>query len=449
MDNLKFQNHFGIGANPNSLEKPADFASMMQISDGFAANNLMKSNKIIETLGEYQKSKKNETELFEKIRKNLVGEYAKGLEARAKIAMNAKSSFHERLVWFWSNHFAVSADNIQMRALASSYEFEAIRPNIMGSFHQLMFAAITHPAMLIYLNQARSIGPNSKFAGFRAKNKNAEKIGINENLAREILELHTLGVHGGYTQKDVTEFAKAMTGLTIMNEQAKKRKFAPQNVELGQSYFEAGLHEPGQFEVLGEKYSGDNSVFMIFEKLAVHPSTALNIATKLARHFAGDNPPTSLVTRLRDKFLSTKGDLKALYSELLNAPECFDLNAKKFKNPWEWLISALRLSKDPKISEIDLPIVLRDLGMNVWQPGSPKGFDDIEDAWAAPNALVHRVETANIIASNFEFSLPPLQLAQKVLGNQLSSHTAQVISRAESQNVGYALLILSPEFLRR
>lgn len=441
------QNHFGTGINP-LRNSASDFVISLENSSlqyDFIYD-MKSSNEIFILYNKYQKQKKLDKESAKTTKQILSQEYELGLRNRANLALNSDHQFLERMVWFWSNHFAISADNVLVRSLAASYEFEAIRPNIGTNFHQLLVAAITHPAMLIYLNQWRSFGPNSQFV--TPGNAKKKKIGINENLAREILELHTLGVDGGYSQKDVTEFARAMTGLTIMSEQFQKRNFGYKGLKFGQSYYEPAIHEPGKFNVLGKSYRGHKALFQILKDLANHPSTAYNISVKLARQFAGDSPPNSLIERLKSIFIETKGDLKSLYRELLQAPECQSDNALKFKNPWEWLISSMKLTKQPKLHKFDYQGILRDLGMNIWQPGSPKGFDDFEDAWASPNSLMHRIEVANILASKFEFKNSPLSLMKTVLP-ETAKTSIETISRAESEQVAFALILLCPEFLRR
>lgn len=453
------QNRFGLGVNPKEpsiknvqewfLNQPKHFQIRPQI-----LNNSPTSKAIVKEYLELQVKKrqnKDNPEVFKREQKLLRDIYVKEINNRLQIAISSKAPFIERLVHFWSNHFAISADKIEIRALAGAYEYEAIRPNVLGNFRDLIRGVVTHPAMLGYLDQIQSIGPNSIAGQRRQKNNPDKEIGLNENLAREILELHTMGVHGGYSQNDVTEFAKALTGFSVANLKRNQFSRANNQVEVGSFVFEPLAHEPGTRVILGKKYSQNNieQAAAILEDISKHPSTALNIATKLARHFAGDNPPQSLINKLKQSFIATNGDLKSLYQTLIDAPECWVQNDIKFKTPWEWLVSSLRAMGIEDTMRVDAQTVFQNLGQAIWQPKSPKGFDDIEDAWAAPDALLRRVETANLIAINFDAPFSPNDLAPKLLGAQLSAHTKIAISRAETTQSGIALLLISPEFLRR
>ncbi len=224
--------------------------------------------------------------------------YLEEAGARLKAALNSDFGFTERLVWFWSNHFCVSADKGQVRPLCGAFEREAIRPHVLGKFSDMLLAVELHPAMLLYLDNARSIGPGS-FAGQRRGK------GLNENLAREILELHTLGVRTGYSQDDVTNFAKVITGWSIVP--------LKQDLEhSGEFVFNQRMHEPGPQRVIDREYEdrGFEQGRAVLQRLAGHPSTANHIARKLVRHFVSDDPPQPLVDRLSKRFLDTGGDLK-------------------------------------------------------------------------------------------------------------------------------------------
>lgn len=459
MDAIIAQNRFGLGINPKDA-KPNDSKSWLlnQFSQYIAKptilNSSHKSNEILHQAfltNELKRKNPQDPKVKAQEKKLLRDIYFGEIDNRLAIASSTKTPFLERLVHFWANHFAISADKIQVRAIAGAFEIEAIRPNILGNFRDLLVSVVTHPAMMIYLDQPQSIGPNSVAGQRRQKNNPAKEIGINENLAREILELHTLGVNGGYNQEDVTEFAKALTGFSIINLRRDKFGKLPANAQIGDFIFENNAHETGARYIMGKKYTqeGINQPAAILETLASHPSTALNIATKLARHFGGDNPPQSLINKLKQSFIQSNGDLKSIYTTLINAPECQNPLPLKFKSPWEWLISSTRAMAIDDFSRIDAQIVMQNLGQVVWQPKSPKGFDDIEDAWAAPDAILRRVETANLMTINFDPPFAPIELAQKILGNQLSDHTKTIISRAESIQSATALLLISPEFLRR
>lgn len=385
---------------------------------------------------------------YENLRRFYIG----AVNARVQTSLNSATPFMERLVHFWSNHFAVSVDKIMVRALAGSYEFEAIRPNVTLKFRDMLLAAITHPAMLDFLDQNRSIGPSSRFVANRANRDGANSeraVGLNENLAREIMELHTLGVHGGYSQADVTEFAKALTGFTIMSE--RRSQLAGARVEVGKFYFEPNIHEPGTRTIMGRSYRQDDGTqaLAIIDFLIAHPSTARNIATKLARHFTTDNPPQRLIDALAADFMRTGGDLPSLYQVLISSPDIMNTNNSKFKSPWDWLISSMRGLGFDSADNIDSSLIMQNLGQAVWQPKSPKGYDDIDAAWVAPDALTRRIELAWQLSLRAKTSLSPSQLADKLIGTELDSHTKTAISRAESPSSGFALLIVSPQFMRR
>lgn len=456
MDEIIAKNRFGLGIKPNENDIFQNINWFEKQTQSYEAkpkslNSSQNSKEIVRQYIEVQELKrknKDNPQVFKKEQKILRDIYVTEANNRLNISVNTKTPFIDRMVHFWSNHFAVSADKIEVRALAGAYENEAIRPNVLGNFRDLIRGVVTHPAMLAYLDQIQSIGPNSMAGQRRSQNNPDKEIGLNENLAREIFELHTLGVNGGYTQSDVTEFARALTGFTIAN--GKGRRFS-NNGDIGSFVFEPLMHEPGSRTIMGKKFnqSGADQGAAILEFVASHPSTAKNIATKLARHFAGDNPPQTLIDKLKQSFISSNGDLKSIYLTLINSPECWANNNVKFKTPWEWLVSSLRAMGINDTSRIDTPTVLENLGQAMWQPKSPKGFDDIEDAWAAPDALLRRAETANLIAKYFDAPLNPNQLAPKLLGTHLSEHTRIAISRAESIQSGTALLLISPEFLRR
>lgn len=379
--------------------------------------------------------------------------YLSASSARLAAALQSDTPFAERLVHFWSNHFAVSADKQPVVPLAGNYEFEAIRPYIMGSFLDLLTAAVLHPAMLLFLDQAQSIGPNSALAGRAARRRNGEapKLGLNENLAREILELHTLGVRTGYTQQDVTELARALTGWVVAG-LGRERLARLIEGKPGQTLFVAALHEPGARSILGRRYSdsGIAQVAMILRDLAQSPATARHLATKLARHFSADDPPPALIARLEHAYLDSNGDLPTLYRALAASNEAWDPARAKFRNPWDWTVAALRASGTRQLpGRRGIAAVMQQLGQPVWRPGSPAGFGDTTADWAGPGALINRVEVAQQIASRVGNALDPRALARQVLPDGLSSETAQAVARADQPTTGLALLLASPEFLRR
>ncbi|GAA0741597.1 DUF1800 domain-containing protein [Sphingomonas sp. ABOLD] len=379
--------------------------------------------------------------------------YNGAVTARALAALQSPAPFAERLVHFWANHFAVSGDKMEVTNLAGAFEFEAIRPHVMGSFRDMLFAVERHPAMLLFLDQAVSVGPNSPLAVRAANRPNVRRnLGLNENLAREILELHTLGVRTGYSQADVTEFARAMTGWTVAGfGRGPVAKFTGASGRPGDFVFADALHEPGTRTILGQPWpqAGEAQAAAVLDHLATHPATARHIATKLARHFAGDDPPPKLVARLEANFRKTGGDLPSLYRTLIASPECWAPGTVKFKSPWEWSISAMRALGTRQLQPNAMPGLMNQLGQPVWKPGSPAGWDDVTGAWAGPDAVLRRVEAAERMAQRTRDQIDPRARAAAMFPEALSPATTQAIARAESNSQGVALLLVAPEFLRR
>ncbi|KQN25840.1 hypothetical protein ASE86_06470 [Sphingomonas sp. Leaf33] len=385
------------------------------------------------------------------LRRQGQGLYTRSIGLRMNAALTAPAPFVERLVHFWANHFAVSADGMRVTPLAGPFEFEAIRPHVLGSFRDMLFAVEQHPAMLAFLDQAQSVGPNSVFAQFAAQRPVAtqRKFGLNENLAREILELHTLGVRTGYTQADVTEFARAMTGWTIAG--LGRGAGRGQGGAPGSFQFAPRLHEPGARTILGKSYpqEGVAQAAAVLDMLAVHPSTARHIATKLVRHFVADDPPPAAVARVEAAFLQSNGDLPTVYRALIAAPEAWGAQATKFKTPWDWSVSALRALGITEFGTPQTVGLLQQLGQPVWRPGSPAGWDDVAASWAGPDAVLRRVEAAERFANRVGQVIDPRARAAELFPGGASAATTQAIARAESPPQGLALLLVSPDFLRR
>jgi uncharacterized protein (DUF1800 family) len=369
-------------------------------------------------------------------------EYQAGVGARTASALQTTTPFLERLVHFWSNHFAVSVDKLLIVGLAGSFEADAIRPHVLGRFEDLLLAVVRHPAMLLYLDQAQSVGPRSAM-GMRGGEERPQRRGLNENLAREILELHTLGVRSGYTQEDVTEFARALTGWTLPGDGGTGGDTSFR--------FVGALHEPGPRTILGRSYpeGGEQQARAVIHDLVAAPATALHIARKLARHFVSDDPPPALVQRLADNFSRTGGDLKSLYRELVAAPEAWQASPAKFKSPWDWSVSSLRALGRRALPPAQAANLMTQLGQPAWRPGSPAGYNDVAATWAAPDALMRRVEVAQRFAQEAGDAIDARSLAPRVLPGSVSEATAAAIARAESGGTALALLLVSPEFLRR
>ncbi|MEA2874300.1 MAG: hypothetical protein QOH67_4276 [Hyphomicrobiales bacterium] len=355
------------------------------------------------------------------------------ITTRVNAAVNAEIGFVERLVWFWSNHFCVSADVVNN--MAGGYEREAIRTHVLGRFGDMLLAAESHPAMLIYLDNFRSVGPMS-VAGL------LNKTGLNENLAREILELHTLGVRSVYTQDDVYRFAKTITGWTL-------RPMATDPDHGNEFLFNARLHEPGPQTVLGKVYpeGGLEQGRAVLADLARHPATAAHVAFKLARHFSADEPAPSLVERLSKRFLDTDGDLKEIARALIEAPETWDEQRLKLKRPSEWLISCWRAIGGGPVEARRILDSHAYLGERFWRPNAPKGFSDEQSAWI--DGLAQRLDIANRIGELVAARVEPAALVENALGPLASKETRQTIARAESRQQAITLALMAPEFQRR
>lgn len=358
--------------------------------------------------------------------------------ARIQRATIADCGFVERLVVFWSNHFCISASKGDpARIWAGSFEREAIRPHVLGRFADMVKAVEQHPAMLFFLDNQQSIGPQSR-AGQNAKR------GLNENLAREIMELHTLGVGGGYAQDDVTALARIITGWTFAGREG--RLGVP-----GSFVFNAGAHEPGTQFLLGRSYedTGVGQGEAALADIARHPSTATFIAGKFAQHFVADAPPAALASKLEAVFRKTDGDLRALAHALLDSDEAWHAPLTKVRTPYEYLIATGRLLA--RIPEDPGRYVgsLNTLGQPLWTPPGPNGFPDSNAAWAAPEGMKLRLDLAAQVSSRIADSTDPRDLLDIVAGEAASVETRQTIARAETRQQALALLLMSPEFQRR
>ncbi|MBV9739963.1 MAG: DUF1800 family protein [Hyphomicrobiales bacterium] len=345
--------------------------------------------------------------------------------------------FGERLAMFWANHFAVSAaKGPALRIIAGAFEREAIRPHVFGRFTDMLMAVETHPAMLLYLDNQQSFGPNS-VAGQNRKR------GLNENLAREILELHTLGVNGGYTQEDVTSLARIITGWTVTGREG--RLGSP-----GTFVFFGNAHEPGAQRLLGKTYvdAGLEQGRAALTELARHPATATHVATKLARHFVADDPPQTLVERLANTFRTTEGDLAAVSKALIEADESWAPELTKIRSPLEFIIAVLRAT-GAKPEPQQVLGALYAMGEPLWQPAGPNGFSDTTDAWASPEGIRMRMDIANTAATRGADYFDPPEFIDTRLGPLLSHETRAAVSRAESRAQGLAIAFMSPEFQRR
>ncbi|MGO7863219.1 DUF1800 family protein [Rhizobium ruizarguesonis] len=392
--------------------------------------------------------------------------------------------FYERLATFWTDHFSTSADkSLPMRLIVPLYEAEAIRPFISGKFGDLLRSATAHPAMLIYLDQADSLGPDS--AGGIKRNK-----GLNENLGHELLELHTLGAGSGYTQADVTAAAMVLTGLTI---DGKEMDIA----------FRPNISEPGAHEVLGVSYGGrrrsrDDYLDML-DDLALHPKTAAHISRKLAVHFISDQPDEGMVSDMAEAWKKTDGDLTAVYTAMLDHPAAWRDEGAKARQPFDYVVTGLRAlnagpvngvvgsflaanqqgtdegdmaANTPGMAGSPVPTdpagearekrlkafqtaralgqgALRRMGQPIWLPPSPAGYEEGFSAWITGSQLAERLAWARRAAAQFGRDEDPREFLKSTLADAARDETIRVVSQAPNKISGLTLVLASPEFNRR
>lgn len=349
--------------------------------------------------------------------------------ARTRALIASGASFRERLVLFWSNHFTVSIQRPVVMGLVGPFEREAIRPHVTGRFRDMLGAVVKHPAMLLYLDNASSVGPDSVVGERRGR-------GLNENLGRELMELHTLGVGGGYTQKDVTELARILSGWSIGED--------------GTFLFRPRAHEPGEKVLLGVRYpdAGMEEGEHALDALARHPATARHVAVQLARHMVADSPPPALVDRLARVFSETDGDLGAVTRALLDADEAWQPEATKVKSPNELVVSALRaLAFD--LPDDGLLSSLRLLGQQPFAAPSPAGWPDTAAGWLASAALLQRAWWAVSLGRRAGGTVDARKALETSFGPAADPALGQAVARAPSAAEATAMLVASPAFQRR
>ncbi|MCP4329569.1 MAG: DUF1800 domain-containing protein [Alphaproteobacteria bacterium] len=430
---------FGLGPGPGELEKlapaPQQVLETQLGAAGRVPAELRDFQRTPEIVKQFQKGgRKRDRDDLKETKRRMRQLYMDEAGARTLAAIRSDAPLVERLVAFWSNHFTVSIRKPLLSGVAGAYEREAIRPHVGGRFADMLLAVTQHPAMLYYLDNHLSFGPNSVVGRRRDK-------GLNENLAREILELHTLGVDGGYGQRDVEALARILTGWS-----AGRRGEA----NSGTFRFYDLAHEPGAKSLLGRNYAegGEEEGRRALFDLARHPATAHHIATKLARHFIADDPPATAVNRLARLFLDTDGDLGAMARGLIAAPEAWQQPLAKIKSPNDYVVSALRPVGFTGASK-RLVESLSLLGQAPFDAPSPAGWPDTAEAWLGPNALMHRIEWAYAVAERTGGAVPPGPVMDQTIGPVVSPATRQAIARAADSQQAFALLLASPEFQRR
>ena len=449
---------FGLGARPGEIAAatadPAGFlkaqispagadqpvGDLASTAEGLAAfSRFQMARKQAQAAGDPETVVKDD---FKPIRQAVAAEFL----ARMQLASTTDAGFRERWALFWFNHFTVSDTKQATIPVIGAFEREAIRPRVFGRFEDLLAASSTHPAMLLYLDQAHSIGPGSP----AALRRGGAGAGLNENLAREIMELHTLGVGSGYTQADVTEFARALTGWSIPGPN--------QTPNVGQNGGPAGFlfrpqtHEPGPRHILGKTYNqqGVAQAAAVLRDLAAHPATAHHLSVKLARHFVADDPPPALVARLERTYTASGGRLDRMAEALIDAPEAWEPQQRKFKTPYEFLVSSYRAAGQAPADITKVAPILNAQGQRIYGAPSPKGWAEEAQDWASPDGIIKRLSWSEAFAAA---ATPPqsapIEIARNALGVQLTPAVATAITRAESRPEAFAILLMSPEFQRR
>lgn len=377
-------------------------------------------------------------------------DFIPALAARAEHEISTDRPFGERMVRFWSNHFTVSASKRFIGPMIPAYEREAIRPHVFGRFSDLLLAVTRHPVMLTYLDNQLSMGDGSRAGRYRTRRQGVETT-LNENHAREILELHTLGVDGGYTQDDVMELARALTGWT----HGGIRLGRDQRPVHGNFEFNEWFHEPGTRTVLGKRYrdTGVGQGEAILEDLARRPETATFLAGKLVRHFVADDPPAADIAAIATVYRDTDGDLGAVSRALAELASVWAEPLPKVKSHEELVISALRVTGDTQADMRarvrDLAEPLRALGQIPFSAPSPAGWGDRRDDWLAPEALMRRVEWLRKFAATLPAGIVPARLLEDVLGPVADDALRTGVERAPSPDAAIALVLASPAFQRR
>ena len=382
------------------------------------------------------------TPVMQGFQRRINRQFQADVAARISAPIVSDRGFFERLSWFWTDHFTTASRNLITKSLTPRLEPDAIRPHITGSFRDMLRAVATHPAMIVYLGQHRSVGPASR-VGKRKKR------GLNENLAREIIELHTLGVGGPYDQGDVRQFAELLTGMTV-------------DRRTGATVFRPQQAEPGTEEVLGVVYGDDRpdlgDIIEALDDLASHPRTGRHIARKLATHFVSDTPGEGLITHLESTFNRTDGRLTAVYQALLEHPESWAPEARKVKQPFDFLVSSIRaagvgddMSKPflrPK-GRLSVARALRDLNQPMMQAPGPDGWPEEAGRWITAQGLAARLQWAARLGRELEGRMDPRAYLAAALDDRASREVTFAATRAAEKWEGIALILASPEFNRR
>ena len=402
------------------------------------AQDMLKQSMQYRMLRQKEKKEGSDDEASKEIQmeqKNLIRNQ---VNAHLKQSATSKTPVLEKLALFWGNHFTVSATNNAVRPIVASFQREAVYPNLSGSFRDLLFAAETHPAMLVYLDNHISTGDNSRL-GRRSKR------GLNENLAREILELHTLGTDGGYALDDIQSLAKILSGWTV---ERKARRGKQGGGEAGKTTFISLMHEPGTHDLLGKTYkaNGAKQLLLALNDIAYHPTTAKFIAKKLATHYISDEPDESHVDEIAATFMKTGGDLPSIHSKTFELAMEHGEPFTKARDHYSYVIALSRaLGLKDRYFRMLRP-VLTDMGQSPFSAPGPDGWPDRREDWITPQGLMRRISFAEKIADRSRGRWDARELMESLYGEALSDATRTHIRRAESPAQGLVLALASPEF---
>lgn len=431
---------FEYGIRPDERRFNGGLLAQLEGEDPLARQMpVMRTNARMEKLRELREARNDDRAAFEKAQRALRREAGRdSMRLLARAVANPRG-FRERLFAFWLDHFTVSPTRANESFMLAAYFEDAIRPHISGRFVEMLKAVVTHPSMLFYLDQNASTGPNSP-AGQRRES------GLNENLAREVLELHSLGVNGPYTQDDVRQFAELLTGLSIGPDGAR---------------YVRGRAEPGAENVLGQRYGGGRErlehIFAFLEDLAMNPATARYLAQKLVGHFIGPAPREALINEMAEAYLASGGELRALYEVLVAHPSAQAQDFPKVRPPFEYVITVLRaldFGPDAILSanagEVrKLGQDLTAMGQRPFRPNGPDGWPEAAESWINPPQLAARISWAGQVAQSYAAEHDPRALLGAVLGDSAPELLSFAVSGAETKWEGVALLLVSPSLMRR
>jgi uncharacterized protein (DUF1800 family) len=419
------------------LAQPDDIAAtypVTPLTEGLALAQGLRAARKAERDGEA-----GAEETYKAIQRKIRGVFAQGgMQAVARI-LETDDPFRERLNWFWLDHFSAAPKTLASHAAAPDYGDAAIRAHVTGRFGEMLKAVVTHPLMLTYLDQVASVGANS-VAGKRQGRS------VNENLARELLELHTLGVGADYTQRDVRALAELLTGLTA-------------NAEKG-FFFRRRIADPGEKDILGKTYGGSEPslahIERVLDDLAVHPATARHVSRKIAVHFISDDPDAGLVARMAEVWIQSGGDLMQVYTAMLDHPAALAPLGGKARQPFDFICAGLLalgvraediMAATPKEMRQFAANPLRAMGQPYMRPNGPDGWPEAAEHWINPQGLATRIAWSLRAARRFEPRVPdPRAFLDQTLGDLASERLRFAVSAAETKSDAIALVLASAEF---